>query len=107
MESLNKQEACHKQLYLLEGDDPSGSSAAAGAAGVLSRVRNTVSLLKEEGLAATYWHYPGLTHGRCLMPPSGVLCCISLRLARAVSNGANTASPNGVLGEASLLTRCH
>ncbi|BBQ77720.1 hypothetical protein WP3W18E01_16880 [Raoultella ornithinolytica] len=63
MESLTKQEACHKQLYLLEGDDPSGSSAAAGAAGVLSRVRNTVSLLKEEGLAATYWHYPGLTHG--------------------------------------------
>lgn len=63
MESFNKQEACRKQLYLLEGDDPSGRSAAAGVSDVLSRVRKTVSSLQGEGLALAYWHYPGLTHG--------------------------------------------
>ncbi len=47
----------------MEGDDPSGRSAAAGATEVLSRVRKTVSALSANGLAATYWHYPGLTHG--------------------------------------------
>lgn len=63
MTSLNQQGGCHKQLYLMEGDDPSGRSAAAGATEVLSRVRKTVSALSANGLAATYWHYPGLTHG--------------------------------------------
>jgi len=63
MASLNQQGGCHKQLYLMEGDDPSGRSAAVGATEVLSRVRKTVSVLSANGLAATYWHYPGLTHG--------------------------------------------
>ncbi|TCW17708.1 hypothetical protein EDF73_101359 [Raoultella sp. BIGb0138] len=63
MASLNQQGGCNKQLYLMEGDDPSGRSAVAGASDVLSRVRKTVSALSADGLAATYWHYPGLTHG--------------------------------------------
>ncbi len=62
MTSLNQQGL--SQAALSDGGRRSvGRSAAAGATEVLSRVRKTVSALSANGLAATYWHYHGLTHG--------------------------------------------
>jgi len=64
LEKINTAHFPHKQLYFMEGSAaPRKKADGEEASAVLNQVRSTLSSLNHEGLAATFWAYPGLSHG--------------------------------------------
>lgn len=53
----------HKSLYLIEGDGDEKRPKSSAQSDTLRAVRDTVNTLRTDGIAASYWLYPGLTHG--------------------------------------------
>lgn len=58
-----KQRVSHKQLWLMEGDGEQRVREKGNHPDVLSAVRETASTLRDNGTAATFLLFPGLTHG--------------------------------------------
>ena len=52
-----------KSLYLMEGAVATQRVSSAGAEETRGNVLQTVSLLKNKGVAVNWWPYPGLSHG--------------------------------------------
>ncbi len=61
---INKKEFDNKQLYLMEGDGDPKKNGEDKTPDVLGLTRKAVSTLHSEGVSATYWLYPGFTHGQ-------------------------------------------
>lgn len=58
-----KQRVSHKQLWLMEGDGEQRVREKGNHLDVLSAIRETASTLRDNGTAATFLLFPGLTHG--------------------------------------------
>ena len=54
---------CAKSLAIMEGSATPGDNRATHAAEALTKVHATLATLKEEGVNAAFWDFPGLGHG--------------------------------------------
>lgn len=54
---------CVKRLVIMEGSAAPGNNQETHADGVLAKVHATLAILKDKGLNAAIWDFPGLGHG--------------------------------------------
>lgn len=63
LERVNTAQSRQKSVWFMEGDGDRKTQDENVTSDVLAALSQTVSRLRSRGIPATYWLYPGLTHG--------------------------------------------
>lgn len=61
--AIKPSQNCAKHLTIMEGSAAPGDNQETHAAGVLTKIHTTLAILKDKGVNATFWDFPGQGHG--------------------------------------------
>ncbi|MBF5693928.1 alpha/beta hydrolase [Escherichia coli] len=63
VKAVEQSQFCAKYLAIMEGSAIPGDNREMHAVGVLPKIHTTLTILKDKGVNAVFWDFPGLGHG--------------------------------------------